>query len=581
MNKKTFNLYWRHIKNHKRTFFVMLFAIPVGAAVIDSILPYVLAQAIGELSGQNNDGNLTSILWLAAGVGLIGAILNYVGFRTLVMHESNMVQDLRESTFVSLMHKDYNFFANNKIGSMTSRYIDFVRSYVTIQDLFIIRTLGFVLTVGSGTIILANQSPTVAEIFVILIAILVFEIRWSTKKRAPWRHERKNLISEIHGDVADTLTNSLVVKSYASEGREIAKLQKKTRRFTVIFRKDIGFIMTEGSTRVLLMIITQIVAIIISAGLIKSGQMNIATAVFVLAYMQRIGSQLFVLGDIINGYDQAFLDAQPMTEMLLSQNSVDNIPHSKNLVLKSPSITLHDVTFRYPSTNIDVLSKVSLTIPAGQKVGLVGPSGAGKSTLVNLLLRFSDTTDGSILIDGQDIKNITQSSLRNNIAYVPQEPMLFHRSIKENIIYGKPNASEKQIISAAKRSNALDFINQLPQSFDTMVGERGIKLSGGQRQRVAIARAILKDSPILILDEATSALDSESEKLIQESLENLMKNRTSIVIAHRLSTIAKLDRIIVLENGKIIEDGTHQNLLAQKGTYAKLWAHQSGGFIEE
>ena len=559
----------------------MLFAIPVGAAVIDSILPYVLAQAIGELSGQNNGSNLSGILWLAAGVGLIGAILNYVGFRTLVTHESNMVQDLRESTFVSLMHKDYNFFANNKIGSMTSRYIDFVRSYVTIQDLFVIRTLGFILTVGSGTIILANQSPIVASIFVLLISILILEIRWSAKKRASWRHERKNLISEIHGDVADTLTNSLVVKSYASEGREIAKLQKKTRRFTVIFRKDIGFIMTEGSTRVLLMIITQIVAIILSAGLIKNGQMNIATAVFVLAYMQRIGSQLFVLGDIINGYDQAFLDAQPMTEMLLSQNSVDNISGSKDLVLKSPSITLHDVTFRYPSTNIDVLSKVSLTIPAGQKVGLVGPSGAGKSTLVNLLLRFSDTTEGSILIDGQDIKNITQSSLRNNIAYVPQEPMLFHRSIKENIIYGKPNASEKQIISAAKRSNALDFINQLPQSFDTMVGERGIKLSGGQRQRVAIARAILKDSPILILDEATSALDSESEKLIQESLENLMKNRTSIVIAHRLSTIAKLDRIIVLENGKIIEDGTHQNMLAQKGTYAKLWAHQSGGFIEE
>ncbi len=581
MNKKTFSLYWRHIKNHKRTFFVMLFAIPVGAAVIDSILPYVLAQAIGELSGQNNGSNLSGILWLAAGVGLIGAILNYVGFRTMVTHESNMVQDLRESTFVSLMHKDYNFFANNKIGSMTSRYIDFVRSYVTIQDLFVIRTLGFILTVGSGTIILANQSPIVASIFVLLISILILEIRWSAKKRASWRHERKNLISEIHGDVADTLTNSLVVKSYASEGREIAKLQKKTRRFTVIFRKDIGFIMTEGSTRVLLMIITQIVAIILSAGLIKNGQMNIATAVFVLAYMQRIGSQLFVLGDIINGYDQAFLDAQPMTEMLLSQNSVDNISGSKDLVLKSPSITLHDVTFRYPSTNIDVLSKVSLTIPAGQKVGLVGPSGAGKSTLVNLLLRFSDTTEGSILIDGQDIKNITQSSLRNNIAYVPQEPMLFHRSIKENIIYGKPNASEKQIISAAKRSNALDFINQLPQSFDTMVGERGIKLSGGQRQRVAIARAILKDSPILILDEATSALDSESEKLIQESLENLMKNRTSIVIAHRLSTIAKLDRIIVLENGKIIEDGTHQNLLAQKGTYAKLWAHQSGGFIEE
>jgi ATP-binding cassette subfamily B protein len=212
---------------------------------------------------------------------------------------------------------------------------------------------------------------------------------------------------------------------------------------------------------------------------------------------------------------------------------------------------------------------------------VVGHSGSGKTTLTRLLLRFSDIESGAIMIDGQDIGNVTQKSLRESIAYVPQEPMLFHRSLRENIAYGKPNATMKEITAAAEKANALEFIKKLPDGFETTVGERGVKLSGGQRQRIAIARAILKDAPILVLDEATSALDSDSEKLIQDALSKLMKGRTSIVVAHRLSTIAKLDRIIVLEDGQIAEQGSHDELLKQKGTYAKLWAHQSGGFIEE
>ena len=222
-----------------------------------------------------------------------------------------------------------------------------------------------------------------------------------------------------------------------------------------------------------------------------------------------------------------------------------------------------------------------LKIPAGKTVGLVGVSGSGKTTLTKLLLRFADVMGGAIYIDGQDIRDVTQQSLREAIAYVPQESSLFHRSVFENIAYGKPGASEEEVIHAAKLANADEFIRELPEGYETLVGERGVKLSGGQRQRIAIARAILKDAPILVLDEATSALDSESEALIQGALSNLMKGRTSIVVAHRLSTIAGLDEIVVLKDGVIVEKGSHQELLVKNGEYSKLWSRQSGAFLQE
>lgn len=558
----------------------MLIFIPVGATIIDSILPYYLSQAIGTI-GTHDVTRMHALLWAAGAFGLAGAVLNFTGFQAMANHESHVLAHLREETFIQLMLKDHQFFTNQKIGAMTSRYIDFVRNHIAIQDLFIIRTLGFMMSVGSGLIILLFQSWIVAAIIGALIIVLIIEIRWSTKYRAPLRHERKTLVSEIHGMIADALTNNLIVRSFANERREIKTLQKMTRRFTKVYQKDIGFITAEGSTRVALMVGVQVVSIIVSANMVTRGELTLATAIFMLAYLQRIGSQLFVLGDIIHGYDQALLDSQPMTEMLLTENEVADVKNAKTLQITSPSIRFHGASYRYPDGNEDVLRDIDLTIPAGQKVGLVGHSGAGKSTIVQLLLRFSDVTNGAIFIDGQNIATITQESLRSNIAYVPQEPLLFHRDLRENIAYGKPDATEEEIRDAARKANALEFIEKLLHKLDTTVGERGIKLSGGQRQRIAIARAILKDAPILILDEATSALDSESERLIQSSLEQLMNGRTSIVIAHRLSTISKLDRIIVLDNGQIAEDGTHDELLKKKGIYATLWSHQSGGFIEE
>ncbi|MEP7204631.1 MAG: ABC transporter ATP-binding protein [Candidatus Saccharibacteria bacterium] len=558
----------------------MLILIPLAALLIDTLLPYFFSQAIGGLAHNSQDIIRHSLI-MAMVVGIGGAIINTIGFQAMVHHEAKVRTSLSNATFARLIGKDMGFFVNEKIGALTSRYIDFVRAQVTLQDLLIIRTLGFVLSVSTGLVILFLQSWQLAVIVLILIATLVLQVRWSIQKRAPWRHERKTLTGEIHGLVADAVTNSLTVKTFGHESSEIKALATKNSHFEQLYIKDIGFTAFEGSARIAIMVVVQIIAIGISAGLVINRQMDIAAAIFALTYLQRIASQIFTLGDMLNGYDRALLEAAPMSDVLAKETLINDKLNAEILRDISPAIDFKAASYQYSDASQDVLHQVNLSIPAGQKVGLVGHSGAGKTTITHLLLRFADVTGGCIMIDGHDIRDVTQKSLRETIAYVPQEPMLFHRSLRENIAYSKPNATDAEIRQVARQANALQFIERLPRGLDTLVGERGVKLSGGQRQRIAIARAILKDAPILVMDEATSALDSESEQSIQKALTKLMKGRTSIVIAHRLSTIAKLDRIIVLEEGTIAEQGSHDELLKQRGIYFKLWSHQSGGFIEE
>jgi ATP-binding cassette subfamily B protein len=338
----------------------------------------------------------------------------------------------------------------------------------------------------------------------------------------------------------------------------------------------------ESLLRQGILFLFQIITMAVCIWLFSMGSVSIAALVFAVTYLGRLTGSLFDLTPIIRGTEQAFLDAANITDILDETPEVVDTPHAKKLIVNHGEIEFHQTDFSYSDDKkASVIKDLTLTIAPGERIGLAGHSGGGKTTLTKLVLRFADATGGSITIDGQDITSVTQESLRQNIAYVPQEPYLFHRSLRENISYGKPDATDKEIMQAVTKANARDFVDTLPNGLDTLVGERGVKLSGGQRQRIAIARAILKDAPILILDEATSALDSESEKLIQDALTKLMKGRTSIVVAHRLSTIAGLDRIIVLNHGEIVEEGPHAELIKQNGVYASLWSHQSGGFIEE
>lgn len=579
-NKLTLLFYWQQIRKHKVTFVTMLIAIPLASLALDMLLPYVLSQAVGTF-GSGNFGTVPSLLTTAAILGLVGIGLNLIGFQSMISHESGVRKDLTDDTLAQLLTKDQDFFANQKIGSLTGKFMDFINGFVGLQDLIIIQTIRFILSFGVGVALIFAHSILLGCIVLGLLIGLLIQVRISIHLRTPLRTARKDMISELNGTAADIITNNMTVKTFAHEAHEESTIGKLGEKYRRVYQKDFRWLSVEGSARLAAMSIVQIIAIAVIAHLLQTKQMQLGAAIFTVAYLQRVATQIFSFGEIVNGYDRIFLQAAPMTEILMKTNRIVDAPDAKTTPITSGAIEFSGATYRYPDADEPVLRGLDLTIPAGQKVGVVGHSGAGKTTLTRLLLRFDDITDGSIAIDGHELRDITQASLRHAISYVPQEPLLFHRSLRENIAYGKLDATDEEIRHATKLANALDFIEKLPHGFDTQVGERGVKLSGGQRQRIAIARAILKDAPVLILDEATSALDSESEKLIQDALTTLMKGRTSLVIAHRLSTIAKLDRIIVLENGRVVEDGTHRKLLTQKGIYAKLWAHQSGGFIED
>jgi ATP-binding cassette subfamily B protein len=380
--------------------------------------------------------------------------------------------------------------------------------------------------------------------------------------------------------LADTVTNQNNVELFTHYKEEVNNFDAVTEDQRKITVKSWNIHMGLDAIQGFFSIVIEFAVLYFAIVYWQMGFLTVGSFVLIQLYIVGLSGQLWGFARIIRDFYEGYADSKEMIEIMKLPYEIKDTPTAKDVVVSEGNILFENVNFSFNETR-SVLSNLNVSIKAGEKVALVGASGAGKTTFVRLLLRFYDVTSGHIKIDGNNIQHIKLDSLRKNISLVPQDPLLFHRTIKENIRYGKADATDAEVEEAAKLAHCNEFIDDLPNKYDTYVGERGIKLSGGERQRVAIARAILKNSPILILDEATSSLDSHSESLIQDALDTLMKGKTTIVIAHRLSTIRKMDRIIVMQDGSVLEQGSHELLIKKEGSlYRKLWDLQAGGFIK-
>lgn len=434
----------------------------------------------------------------------------------------------------------------------------------------------------AGTILMFIAHPTLGlamAIWSVLYLSVVTKLAFIKSRFSEQiSHER----ASITGSIVDMATNIHAVKSFANEKFEDDKLDDEMDgEIKGVFKYGV-FREISGWFHSFMTLFVFVGIMYLAVDYYAKGLISVGDIAFIFTLILILTEQAAHLGFTIAHFLELYGQTSDGVKTMFKPVSLQDEESAQDLKVTQGHLHFKDVFFQYEDDmNKAVFQGMDLPIPAGQKVGLIGPSGAGKTSLVNILLRFYDIQGGEILIDGQNIAHITQKSLRHNISTIPQDTSLFHRSLMENIRYGKLDARDDEVIAAAKKAHAHEFISKLPDQYDTLVGERGVRLSGGQRQRIAIARAILKDSQILILDEATSALDSESEKYIQDSLKDLMAGKTVIAIAHRLSTIAHLDRLIVMDDGRIAEDGSHQELLNQNGLYAKLWSMQSGGFLGE
>ena len=581
--KKTLRVYWEEIRKDKKLFWSYTILLPINRVLFLVILPLLFSLIIQSLIQEPHNWEYPSLL---LGIGILVSLAalatSHIGHKLSYIHEERMITSLTERAMKSLMSHSDQFFASRKVGTLAGDVSSFSHSILEFMDQIYLHAIGIVVNFVASLIIIGFLAPALLAPLGLVTLLIIWSSLQSAARRGPIRNKRKTLMAKLNGTIADILGNQQIVRFFATEQRETQRVQTDREKIEKLTKKEIDLVQIEGAKRQTILFSFQIITMAVCIWLYSQNSISIAGLIFAVTYLGRLTSSLFEITPIIRLIEQAFLNASNITEILDQAPDVTDQKNATNLKITGGEVTFNKVNFTYnDNQNDSVLRDMTFTIPAGQRVGLAGQSGGGKTTLTKLVLRFADIQGGSIKIDGQDISKVTQQSLRSSIAYVPQEPYLFHRSLRDNVAYGKPNATDNEITESLKRANALEFVNQLPEGLDTIVGERGVKLSGGQRQRIAIARAIIKDAPILVLDEATSALDSESEKLIQDALEKLMKNRTSIVVAHRLSTISKLDRIIVLDKGSIIEDGSHTELLQKNGTYAKLWSHQSGGFIED
>lgn len=521
---------------------------------------------------------LTSILIIVGALYLVEWIGQRMRGWSIMVFSSKVMADLMSEAFGYLIGHSYNFFISRFAGSLTHRVNKFARAYETLSDTLIL-SFGptFVFIVGA-IVILSTRHPVLGIMLgVWVIIFLAFQI-WVSLLQQPLRTERSEAETRTTGALADAIGNQVTIQLFSGNSHEQNLFRSVVERWRKATLRS-WFAEEYTWMGIGIFFIAIEVGLLYGATLFWArGLLTVGDFVLIQAYLLTTFDRLVSINRELRRFYGALADAQEMVAILETSHEVKDKKGAKHLAVDAGEVWFDDVSFKFHD-GAAVLRQFNLTIAGGERVALVGPSGAGKSTVTKLLLRLYDVGQGEIKIDKQDIAKVTQDSLRDAIAFVPQEPILFHRSLMENIRYGWRDATDEQVLAAAKKAHCHEFISKLPQGYDTLVGERGIKLSGGERQRVAIARAILKDAPILVLDEATSSLDSESEALIQDALNILMEGKTVIVIAHRLSTIMKMDRIVVMEQGGIVAQGTHLQLIRERGLYQKLWSIQAGGFI--
>ena len=585
--RRTLHYYWQATRKHLGLFVVLVIATILFVALTSYGNPYVMGLVIDRVAAEQVAADQVFevfgpyIIALIL-VNLVGQVASKVQDYTLWKLEIAVNYDLATEAFDALCHQSMSFHTNRFGGTLVSQTTKFMNAYNQLIEVLTWPILPITVAIISIGVLLGPVVPLFTAILMAMLAVYAFVSYRMYKRILNLNEEAAGAQNQLSGELSDSVANILSVKTYGREDYERGLFDEANRNVVARDSKRMMASLARGIvTACIALAIMSMVTVFIAGGNAWFG-ITPGVLVMMFTYTFNVTNQFNFINSALQRLNRAFGDASGMAEILDEPRLVDDVPGAPDLIVNRGAIDFEGIGFWY--TDGDAKTRVfdgfDLHIPAGQRVGLVGMSGAGKTTLTKLLLRLSDIQEGRILVDGQDIAACTQQSLRRQVAYVPQEALLFHRTISENIAYGRPDATFEQIREAARLANALEFIEKLPQGFDTVTGERGVKLSGGQRQRVAIARALLADCPILVLDEATSALDSESERLVQEALERLMAGRTCIVVAHRLSTVASLDRIVVLSDGKVAEDGPHADLVAKGGAYALLWDRQTGAYLE-
>jgi ATP-binding cassette subfamily B protein len=553
----------------------------VADALIFYAPPLVVAKVLGAFArnDQLTAADLMPYVLTFAGLWLCGEVAWRIAILLMTRMEIRGMEALYIEAMDELLAKDVAFFHDNFAGSLTKRALGYARRFEDVFDVLCFSVSANLLPLAFASVVLWGYSPLLILGLLGMMGTTLAIVFPLIRRRQRLVDEREAASNVLAGHVADSIANAETVRAFAREpdearihSRNVLDLGAKTMRSWDYQNLRVDTITAP------MHVLTNTLGLIVALATSRGTGTSLEAVFITFSYYTAATRVMWEFNRIYRNLESALTDAAQFTELLLDPPTVVDAPEPEALAPRHLGVELRDVTFGYTADR-PLFRQFTLQVAPGEKVGLVGRSGGGKTTITRLLLRFADVQAGTVLVGAQPIDRVPQSALRRMIGYVPQDPSMFHRSIAENIRVGRPAASDAEVRGAADMAHAAEFIEALPAGYATLVGERGVKLSGGQRQRVAIARAILKDAPILILDEATSSLDSESEALIQDALWTLMAGRTAIVIAHRLSTVRRMDRLVVIDAGRIVEQGAHDELLARDGIYASLWTHQSGGFL--